>query len=232
MRMIDTDARPARVKPYTVPPDTGLTIAYQDEVLLAVDKPCGLLAVPGRSPDLQDCMANRVRQRFANALVVHRLDEATSGLMLFALNPDAQRLLSRAFEDRLVDKTYIALVQGIMANDQGLIDTPIAADWPRRPLQKLDIANGKPATTHWHVLCRQVEQNATRVELKPLTGRSHQLRVHMLALGHPICGDLLYGDTLPASAALAERLMLHATCMQLMHPVHQQIVRIESAVPF
>ncbi len=226
-----TDVRPARVKPYAPPPDNGLTIAYLDQDLLAVDKPSGLLAVPGRTAQLQDCLAARVCQRFAHAQVVHRLDEATSGLMLFALNAGTQRALGLAFEQRQIDKTYIAVVHGIVVNDSGVIEAPLAADWPRRPLQRIDLANGKPAITHWQVLGRDHQNASTRMLLRPHTGRTHQLRVHMLALGHPICGDLLYAGHASGTQSF-NRLMLHAHSLQLVHPVHQTRLHIETASPF
>ena len=249
MRMQTADARPARHHPYAPPSDGELQIAYQDNDLLVMVKPSGLLAVPGRTPLLQDCLATRVCQRYPQALVVHRLDEATSGLMVFALNAQMQRALGRAFEERLVEKTYVAVVNGIVLNDSGTVDAAIGADWPHRPLQKLDTVNGKPAVTHWKVMSRDWAQQTTRVQLRPETGRTHQLRVHMQLIGHPICGDMLYGDALlggallegnapsstypsPVTAKTTGRLMLHALCLRFAHPAHGLAMQIESALPF
>ena len=244
MYMQTTDMRPARHHPYAPPPDVGLQIAYQDDDLLAIDKPSGLLAVPGRTPLLQDCLATRVFQRYPQALVVHRLDEATSGLMLFALNAQMQRALGHAFEERLVEKTYVAVVNGIVLHDNGTVDAPLGADWPLRPLQKVDAANGKPAVTHWKVISRDWAQQTSRVQLRPEAGRTHQLRVHMQSMGHPICGDMLYGDMLfggnapsstypsPVTFEATKRLMLHAWGLQFAHPVYGLTMQIESALPF
>lgn len=238
--MSTTDERPTRQKPYFAPPDVGLLVAYQDNDLLAVDKPSGLLAVPGRAPLLQDCLATRVCKRYPQALVVHRLDEATSGLMVFALNAHMQRALGHAFEQRLVEKTYIAVVHGIVLDDSGVVDAPLGADWPRRPLQRVDTLNGKSAVTRWQVISRDTQQQTTRVQLHPQTGRTHQLRVHMQSIGHPICGDLLYAANSSSSSPLpsplvaetSKRLMLHAWRLKFAHPLHQQTVQIESALPF
>ena len=242
MRMQTADARPARHHPYAPPSDGELQIAYQDNDLLVMVKPSGLLAVPGRTPLLQDCLATRVCQRYPQALVVHRLDEATSGLMVFALNAQMQRALGRAFEERLVEKTYVAVVNGIVLNDSGTVDAAIGADWPHRPLQKLDTVNGKPAVTHWKVISRDWARQTTRVQLHPQTGRTHQLRVHMQLMGHPICGEMLYGANppllthlthlLPVALETTNRLMLHAWRLQFAHPMHGLTLQIESALPF
>jgi tRNA pseudouridine32 synthase / 23S rRNA pseudouridine746 synthase len=209
-----TSTTPPRQFPYSPPPDAGLALVYQDDALLCVNKPSGLLTVPGRGVEMQDCLYRRVLARFPTALVVHRLDEATSGLVLFALSPDVQRLLSRAFELREVRKTYVAVVHGLLAQDAGSVNLPLITDWPRRPLQKIDHESGKPALTHWRVLERDAHANTTRVELSPETGRTHQLRVHMQALGHAIVGDALYGE------AASGNLMLHAQELRLAHPLH------------
>ena len=170
-----------------------------------VDKPAGLLAVPGRGEDKQDCLSTRVQQIYPDALVVHRLDMATSGLMLMARNPAAQRKLSLAFAERRVHKRYVAVVHGRLtspvvsesdAEGWGLIDLPIAVDWPNRPLRVINHATGKPSQTRWRVDSQDPQAETTRLLLEPLTGRSHQLRVHLLALGHPIVGDALYGPSL------------------------------------
>jgi tRNA pseudouridine32 synthase/23S rRNA pseudouridine746 synthase len=201
-----------------------LALLHQDEALLAFDKPAGLLAVPGRGPDKQDCLAARVMARWPDALVVHRLDQATSGLMLFARGADMQRRLSRDFATRRIHKHYVALVAGTLEADSGTIDLPLAADWPNRPRQQVDVAHGKPSLTHWQVLRRMAGR--TRLALQPLTGRTHQLRVHLAAIVHPIAGDALYGG------AAALRLMLHATALQLDHPLHGMPMQLHCPAPF
>jgi tRNA pseudouridine32 synthase/23S rRNA pseudouridine746 synthase len=203
-------------------------VLHVDDALIVVDKPAGLLAVPGRGEHLQDCAATRVQARFADAKVVHRLDQATSGLMLFARGRVAQRHVSRAFEERQVAKCYVALVGGIVGADEGVIDLPLAGDWPNRPRQQVDHERGKTARTDWRVLSRDASANTTRLELQPLTGRSHQLRVHLLAIGHPIVGDALYAP--PEWAA--PRLMLHASALTIRHPVDAQLLNFFSAAPF
>lgn len=189
-------------------------IVHADEALVVVVKPEGLLSVPGRGAGKQDCAWSRVRSRFADALVVHRLDQATSGLMVFARGASAQRALSMAFEGRRVAKRYVALVDGGPADERGEIDLPLAADWPLRPRQKVDPQHGKPSSTRWRVLARE-PGGRTRVEFEPLTGRSHQLRVHAAAMGWPIVGDALYGS----GEADRGRLMLHASDLVVPHPL-------------
>jgi tRNA pseudouridine32 synthase / 23S rRNA pseudouridine746 synthase len=205
-----------------------LRILHVDAHWLVIDKPAGLPSVPGRAPGLQDCAASRAQTLFADALVVHRLDMATSGLLLMARGPVAQRRLSAAFERREVRKTYIGVVAGQPDGDCGSIDWPLMADWPRRPLQKVDLQLGKPAQTLWRVLHRDGDQ--TRLQLTPVTGRSHQLRVHLHANGHPLLGDRLYAP--PDIQALAPRLLLHASGLQLRHPATGETCHFESAVPF
>ncbi len=203
-------------------------VIYLDDSLLVVDKPAGLPSVPGRAVGLQDCMASRVLSLAADALVVHRLDMATSGLLLFARGKAMQRQLSHAFAQREVGKRYVAVVAGSVAADAGQIDLPLVTDWPNRPLQKVDFDIGKPSSTRYRVLERLGTQ--TRVALEPLTGRSHQLRVHMLSLGHPIVGDGLYAPG-PVREQ-AQRLLLHACWLSLVHPVSGETVCFESEVPF
>ncbi|MFN3305400.1 MAG: RluA family pseudouridine synthase [Roseateles sp.] len=181
-----------------------MNIVHADDRLVVVDKPSGLLSVPGRTE--ADCASARVQALYPDALVVHRLDQATSGLLLFARGADAQRALSAAFAERRVDKVYVAVVAGHLQGE-GLIDLPLAADWPNRPRQQVDHQHGKPSQTRWRVLGH--EGPHTRVRLEPLTGRSHQLRVHLAALGHAILGDALYAA--PELAAAAPRLLLHAS---------------------
>jgi tRNA pseudouridine32 synthase/23S rRNA pseudouridine746 synthase len=192
-------------------------VAWQDDWLLVVEKPAGLLAVPGRGPDKADCLLERLRATHPEALVVHRLDEATSGLMLFARSAEAQRRLGMAFERRAVRKRYVAVVDGRPEAAAGRIELPLAADWPRRPLQKVDPEHGRPARTDWTRMDEPgVDAASSRLVLEPLTGRSHQLRVHLAAIGHPILGDALYAP--PGVRARAARLLLHASGLALAHP--------------
>ena len=195
------------------PPRAPLRVVHADRDIVVVDKPSGLLSVPGRGPDLADSALSRVRADHPAAIDVHRLDLDTSGLLLFALGRAAERELKRQFRERLVEKTYLAWVWGVVADDQGEVDLPLAPD-PAEKLRHVVSPTGKPALTRYRVLRR--EAHTSLVELHPLTGRSHQLRVHLLALGHPILGDRFYADG-PALAA-APRLMLHAAALSLLHP--------------
>ena len=208
--------------------DAPLRIVHVDERLLVIDKPSGLLAVPGRGEDKQDCAIHRAQREFPEALIVHRLDMATSGLLLLARGARWQRELSIAFAQRRVAKRYIAVLDGVLApvGRQGEVDLPLIADWPNRPLQKVDHQAGKPALTRWQVLAVDDAANTTRVALEPITGRSHQLRVHMRELGHPILGDTLYAS--PAQCARASRLLLHASRLEL----PELGLSVESAAPF
>jgi tRNA pseudouridine32 synthase / 23S rRNA pseudouridine746 synthase len=207
-----------------------LTIIHADKWLLVVCKPAGLLSVPGRGADKQDCAAAQVQATCGDALVVHRLDMATSGLMLFARGADVQRQLSMAFEKRAVGKRYVAVVHANVACDVGEIDLPLLTDWPNRPLQKVDAENGKPSLTRYTVLFRDPAQNNSRLLLEPVTGRSHQLRVHLRELGHPIWGDALYA---PAPIlALSSRLLLHATSLSFSHPASGEALQFTSEAPF
>ncbi len=212
------------------PADTGLDILYQDELLIAVNKPSGLLSVPGRGADKQDCMITRIQQHFADALTVHRLDMETSGILLFARNKTIHRLLSRAFQEREVGKQYTAVIAGALEKEAGEVNLPLICDWPNRPRQKVDHEVGKPSLTRYQYLSYNVQLNATRVALFPVTGRSHQLRVHMLSLGHPILGDPLYAP--PDVQAKASRLQLHANKMVIQHPVSGKPLRLCSEPPF
>lgn len=205
---------------------------YADDCLLVFDKPSGLLAVPGRGPDKQDCLAARVQACYPDALVVHRLDMATSGLIIMARGTHAQRALSRAFASREVEKRYVAVVAGHPAapqEDWGTIDLPIVVDWPNRPLRIVDPLRGKPSVTRWRVL-GPAGGDATRVELEPVTGRSHQLRVHLREIGYPILGDALYAP--PAVQAQASRLLLHARSLGFAHPATGAWMRLEAPQPF
>jgi tRNA pseudouridine32 synthase/23S rRNA pseudouridine746 synthase len=194
---------------------------------VVVDKPAGLPSVPGRTPDLADCAASRVQRVFPEARVVHRLDMATSGLLLFARGADAQRALSRAFEARQVHKVYDAVVHGCVPGDGGVVDLPLAADWPNRPRQQVDRAAGKASVTRYRVSA--ADSVASRLELEPLTGRSHQLRVHLAHIGHPIVGDRLYD---PGRGDAAPRLMLHARELALADPVTGEPLRWTVPPPF
>lgn len=209
-------------------------LLHADDALLVIDKPAGLLSVPGRGPDKQDCLSARLQARFSDALVVHRLDMATSGLMVLARGSVAQKRLNHAFAQRRVRKRYEAVVQGTPATgladgDWATIELPILLDWPRRPLRIISAEAGKPSTTRWRV-AGSAGAGRTRVELEPVTGRSHQLRVHMLAIGHPILGDTLYHDA--GSDAAAPRLLLHATRLSLDHPMTHVPMVFSSTTPF
>lgn len=199
---------------------------YSDAHVIVIDKPAGLLSVPGRGEERADCAAQRVLGLAPDALIVHRLDMSTSGLLLFARGPDMQRWFSMCFMNRQVDKSYVAVVHGQLHGDKGSVDLPLITDWPNRPRQKVDHEIGKPALTHWEVIGRDERQ--TRVALTPITGRSHQLRVHMASLGHPIMGDELYGPVPP----LSDRLHLHATMLSLQHPISQATMVWTSTPPF
>lgn len=214
---------------YQPPAHTGLTLIYIDEHLLVLDKPAGLLAVPGRGADKRDCLASRVQAEYPEALVVHRLDMATSGLMLMARSEATQKQLSRMFAERQVDKTYIAIVDGRLDQDSGDIDLPLITDWPNRPKQKIDHDIGKPALTHYRVLAYTPAQDTSRVELKPHTGRTHQLRLHMQALGHPILGDPLYAPD--AVHRRSPRLLLHAAGLHFRHPANGLPLNLQSDMP-
>jgi len=210
------------------PPCVPLDILHHDDDVLLVNKPSGLLSVPGKAIEHADCLETRVKAAFADALLVHRLDMDTSGVMIFACNKAAQRHLGLQFERKHLEKTYVARVWGKMVNDSGTVDLPLIVDWPNRPLQMVDYERGKPSVTDWKVLTR--ESNATRVALFPKTGRSHQLRVHMLELGHPILGDRFYGNTTVQAAA--DRLQLHAETLRFRHPTGGEWVTVSAPLPF
>jgi tRNA pseudouridine32 synthase/23S rRNA pseudouridine746 synthase len=203
-----------------------LNLLHADEWLLVLDKPAGLLSVPGRGEGEWLNLTTQLLAVHADALIVHRLDMATSGLIVFARGLPMQRSLSAAFAERRVEKGYEAWVDGTVAGEHGEIDAPLAADWPDRPRQKVDRAYGKPSLTRWHVLSRAPDR--TRLALQPLTGRSHQLRVHLQFIGHPICGDPLYAPEPPT----ASRMLLHATRLAFVHPQTGQAMDFRSAAPF
>ncbi len=207
-----------------------LRIVHADAHLVVADKPAGLLCVPGRGEGKQDCLSARVQAVYPDALIVHRLDMATSGLCVFARGAGMQRHLSMAFAARDVDKRYVAVVAGEPGGDAGEVNLPLRVDWPNRPRQIVDRENGKPSLTHWHKLGSGSQPGTTRLELEPVTGRSHQLRVHLAAIGHPILGDALYA---PEPVRMASpRLLLHASRLRLRHPVTGDTVEWSSPVPF
>lgn len=201
------------------------TIVHLDEALIALDKPSGLLAVPGRGPDKADCLAARVRRDFPAAKVVHRLDRDTSGIMVMALTRQAERSLARQFQTRRIAKRYIAVAAGRFADDSGTIDLPLRKDMTRPYVHMVDHEHGKPAVSDYTVIERDTDR--TRLLLEPRTGRSHQLRVHLRERGHPILGDPLYGD-----ATAADRLMLHAHRLELAHPMTGDRLMLVSDCPF
>ena len=209
------------------PPDDPLQILHEDHEVLVVDKPTGLLSVPGKGAHLSDCLLSRVQAAFPTALLVHRLDRDTSGVMIFALSQHAQRHLGLQFEKRQVKKTYVARVWGEVTPKEGLIDLPLIVDWPNRPKQMVDHENGKQAVTEWRVVRKNRDE--TRVRLMPKTGRSHQLRVHMKEIGHPILGDPFYSD---GPARDYPRLMLHSETLQFRHPDGGVGTRVSSKPPF
>jgi tRNA pseudouridine32 synthase/23S rRNA pseudouridine746 synthase len=205
-------------------------LVHVDDALIVADKPADLLSVPGRGPENADCLAARLQAIYADALIVHRLDMATSGLIVFGRGTAMQRALSIAFAERRVAKTYVAIVDGLLDEDSGEIDLPLIADWPNRPRQIVHREHGKPSCTRWHVLSRDQERGRTRVELEPVTGRSHQLRVHLQAIGHPILGDTLYAPMTIADAS--PRLLLHASRLRLPHPTDGREIDLLSRPPF
>lgn len=211
---------------YNPPPGVPQVI-HADHEILVIDKPAGLLSVPGRGVDKADCAIERLRGAFPTILLVHRLDQDTSGVMIFGLTPHAQRNLSKQFEDRRTKKAYIARLSGRLEPKTGTVDLPLIVDWPNRPRQKVDHDTGKPAQTDWRVL--RADDAETRVRLFPLTGRSHQLRVHMAETGHPILGDPLYAS---GAAADFPRLMLHAESLRVKHPDSGVQMTFTAPVPF
>jgi tRNA pseudouridine32 synthase/23S rRNA pseudouridine746 synthase len=216
---------------YRPPTDPWIDIVYEDDRLILCNKPNGLLTVPGKDPSLADCLEARVQAsypQYPNAKVVHRLDKDTSGLLLLAFDKPALGSLGSQFEHRKVEKYYIARVWGDLEGDSGLVDLPLATDWENKPRQRVDHEGGRASQTKWEVLAR--EGGVTRMKLTPLTGRTHQLRVHMLALGHPILGDTFYAEG-PARDA-AGRLQLHAEMLQFSHPKDHVVHRYFAPAPF
>jgi tRNA pseudouridine32 synthase/23S rRNA pseudouridine746 synthase len=209
------------------PPDVPLDILFQDDQIIVANKPAGLLSVPGKLAGREDCLVSRLQAAHWDTLLVHRLDCDTSGVMIFARTKQAQGFLGQEFEKRRAKKTYVARVWGQLTPDQGHIDLPLCADWPNRPRQMVDLVNGRAAQTDWHVIAR--DDVGTRVQLFPLTGRSHQLRVHMLAQGCPILGDPIYAT---GPARDFPRLMLHAETLSLHHPTSGAWVTFTASCPF
>lgn len=218
---------PSRIPDFAYdPPDAPLDILYEDTAILVLNKPAGLLTVPGKLPNRQDCLITRLQAARWDALTVHRLDCDTSGVIIFARTKQAQGFLGQEFEQRRAQKTYVARLRGDLPQDAGTVDLPLGSDWDYRPRQKVD-PNGRPAITDWQITERLPGE--TRVRLTPHTGRSHQLRVHMLALGHPILGDQIYA---PETTATHPRLMLHAQTLSLHHPVTRDRVTFTASAPF
>ncbi|MCC5825578.1 RluA family pseudouridine synthase [Alkalimonas sp.] len=212
---------------YRPPLQPYLDIQYQDEDILVLNKPSGLLSVPGKAPEHQDSLSWRVQRVFPTARVVHRLDMATSGLVVMAMHLQSQRHLNRQFAERQVQKRYIAWLEGQLTIQTGTIEVPLICDWPKRPQQKVCFLHGKPACTHFRLLAHS--DAASKVALIPVTGRSHQLRVHMQWLGHPIVGDKFYSKQ---SAPSAQRLLLHAESLGFHHPVHGNWLQFHSDCVF
>ncbi len=223
---------------YQPPMSPYLDIVFQDEDIVVLNKSSGLLSVPGRLPEHQDCLQNRVQRVLPTATIVHRLDMATSGIIIMALNKPAHVNISRQFEQRKTNKSYIARVFGHVKEHEGSVDLPLICDWPNRPKQKVDHENGKQSLTHYQVLSyseldsegKSSGDESTLVELTPITGRSHQLRVHMLALGHPILGDRLYAHE--QALTVSPRLQLHARNLSLAHPVTGELLAFVAPCPF
>ena len=209
------------------PPDVPLDILHHDSALLIVNKPAGLLSVPGKDPGKEDCLIDRLRRVFPEVLLVHRLDCDTSGVMVFALNKAAQGNLGQQFEKRQTKKVYLARLWGLLEPKEGTVDLPLCVDWPNRPRQQGTPEQGKPAVTDWRV--QRHDGKTTRVRLMPLTGRSHQLRVHMLSLGHPILGDPIYAT---GEALEYPRMMLHAESLRLRHPETGKSLTYSAPAPF
>lgn len=206
-------------------------VIYSDEAIIVLNKPPHMLSVPGRGEHLKDCLASRVQAEFPDALIVHRLDMDTSGLIVMARGAEAHRTLSMAFEKRETDKRYVAIVDGKFAKNRGKVNLPIIVDWPNRPRQKIDHDTGRPSLTFYRVGDYDEALEASRVELHPITGRSHQLRLHMQAIGHAILGDTLYASE-AAQAKSPERLLLHARALTLPHPVSGEMMSFECPAPF
>ena len=216
---------------YTPPTDPWIDAVYEDARLIVCNQPSGLLTVPGKDPSLADCLEARVQARYPQhpaTKVVHRLDKDTSGLLLIAFDKAALGNLGSQFEHRRVEKYYVARVWGDVEGESGVVDLPLATDWENKPRQRVDFDKGRAARTEWQVLAR--EGGITRMKLTPLTGRTHQLRVHMKALGYPIVGDIFYAP--PEALHAADRLQLHAEMLQFSHPETHEAQRFVAPAPF
>ncbi|WP_308666514.1 bifunctional tRNA pseudouridine(32) synthase/23S rRNA pseudouridine(746) synthase RluA [uncultured Aggregatibacter sp.] len=214
---------------YNPPQEPWLDLVYRDDYIAVVNKPSGLLSVPGNQPQYYDSAMSRVKEKYGFCEPAHRLDMATSGILLFALSKAADRELKRQFREREPKKYYQALVWGHVEQDHGVVELPLICDWENRPRQKICFERGKRAVTFYDVLQRY-PNNTTRVKLTPITGRSHQLRLHMLALGHPILGDKFYAH--PQAKALSSRLCLHAESLQIQHPITGEAMEFTAPVGF
>ncbi|MFK5913144.1 MAG: pseudouridine synthase [Woeseiaceae bacterium] len=215
---------------YAPPPHTGHNILYQDKYLLVINKPSGLLSVPGRGEEKQDCLISRLQVEYPDALIVHRLDMSTSGLMMIARGKEIERALSILFQKREVKKKYIAIVSGRLKEKQGRIDVPIITDWPNRPKQKVDWLDGKPSITDYSVFSYDSKKNTSTVDLQPVTGRTHQLRLHLKQIGHAILGDELYATM--EVIKQSKRLLLHACYLSFKHPVTSEIIELNAKAEF
>ena len=215
---------------YNPPLHNSLDILFKDKYLIIINKPSGLLSVPGRGEDKQDCLISRIQSEYSDALIVHRLDMSTSGLMVIARGKELERSLSILFQNRKVNKKYIAVVDGKVEPDYGEINFPLITDWPNRPKQKIDFISGKPSQTQYSALSYDEENNTSRIELTPLTGRTHQLRVHMQAIKHAILGDELYANE--NTVEKAPRLLLHASYLSFKHPVTDEDIEFNSEPEF
>lgn len=214
---------------YNPPQEPWLDLVYRDDYIAVVNKPSGLLSVPGNQPQYYDSAMSRVKEKYGFCEPAHRLDMATSGILLFALSKAADRELKRQFREREPKKYYQALVWGHVEQDHGAVELPLICDWENRPRQKICFERGKRAVTFYDVLQRY-PNNTTRVKLTPITGRSHQLRLHMLALGHPILGDKFYAH--PQAKALSPRLCLHAESLKIQHPITGETMEFTAPVGF
>ena len=217
---------------YNPPPAGPLPVIYVDDAMVVLNKPAGLLTVPGRGEAKQDCLSKRTQDVYPEALIVHRLDRDTSGLVVMARGIVAQRAINLAFEKRQVDKCYEAVVAGLLPLGEAWqeIDLPLLVDWPNRPKRTVNHAEGQQALTRWRCIAADAVRHCSRVELEPVTGRTHQLRVHMQALGHPMLGDTLYAT--PEALALSDRLQLHARTLLIPHPVSGLQMKFHAPVPF
>jgi tRNA pseudouridine32 synthase/23S rRNA pseudouridine746 synthase len=208
--------------------NTDIDLIFADASIIIANKPSGLLTVPGRGTDKADCLAVRIADSYPDALSVHRLDMATSGLVVLARGKGVQRQLSIQFLRHTVSKTYVAVVEGKVSEHYGEIDLPLMQDWPNRPRSRIDFIAGKASVTRFRRL--SCSMHSSRLELEPVTGRTHQLRLHLKAIGHPILGDTLYAT--PETTMKHDRLMLHATALTFRHPVSDALLSFRSEAPF